>query len=379
MSNKSELLKNSEWWSDPWWEEENWISQSRFSLNEVKEAVDVLKRHFPAQWVAKVREDAVANVFLRNVCFGHSIWQHRYIVTLGKSLQKLEKCSGFSSVVKRLQSLEDSDSASMELELADTFFTASFSVDFPVPASRKGKTPDIVIIQGTETVAIECKQLRASNKERWLEMFYMHASMGLQNALGNETRGLQFIFEEIPVDRYFTSGGTRTHNPIEVAEAVIADVTNQVMRLFTESASPLLFHTPGIGSGHFISKTNPEGIWTRSPSMSDERLFSRLFSNGIYRAAAQLREVDYPGIAAIYAENTPSYDLAQSQFNSVTTASRAEYEHLSAVVIFRRQVLGPYRPPLLLKNSWAKSSFDDLAVSRVFYDVYSPISNNSSS
>lgn len=365
-----EELPNGRWWLDAWWEEENWVSQSRFSLEEIRSSIEVLKTVFTAEWAEKIGDNDVANIFLRNVRYGKSIWQHRYIIELGRQIALLRDRPGFTSVLSRLLSIDDSESADMELSLAALLLNNSFDIEFPVPKPKRGKSPDIIARRGDETVAFERKQLEASNKQRWLDSYYHHASHLLRDGLDNAERHIQFEFDEPPVDRYFSLNGKATREATAVAEEMAIQMISQVRGRFVESSSPLLFGIEGIGYGRFVSTSVPDSAWMHLPSMTDDRLFSRLFSNGIARASEQLRTVDFPGIAAIYAEHSPSFEYAQSEFETIVRKEPSRYAHLTACLVFQRQALFSYRPPLLLPNPVGRIRFDQLKVGNVIGKAY---------
>lgn len=346
------------------------MSQSRFTLEEIRSSIEVLKTVFTAEWAEKIGDNDVANIFLRNIRYGRSIWQHRYIIELGRQIALLRDRPGFTSVLSRLLSVDDSESADMELSLAALLLNNSFDIEFPVPKPKRGKSPDIVARRGAETVAFECKQLEASNKQRWLDSYYHHASHLLRDGLDNAERHIQFEFEEPPVDRYFGQDGKAIREATAVAEEMTNQMISHVRGLFVESSSPLLFGIEEIGYGRFISTSVPDSAWMRLPSMTDDRLFARLFSNGIARASEQLRTVTFPGIAAIYAEHSPSLEYAQSEFETIVRKEPSRYTHLAACLVFQRQALFGYRPPLLLVNPISRVSFDQLEVNRVIRKAY---------
>ena len=136
-----EELPDGRWWLDAWWEEENWVSQSKYTLPEIRAAVEELKTVFSSEWAMKIGKNDVANIFLRSVRYGHSIWQHCYIVELGQQIASLRDHPGFTSVLSRLLSIDESESADMELSLAALLLKNSFNINFPVPRSKRGKSP----------------------------------------------------------------------------------------------------------------------------------------------------------------------------------------------------------------------------------------------
>jgi hypothetical protein len=361
---------NGRWWLDAWWEEENWVSQSRFTLEEIRSSIEVLRTVFTAEWAEKIGENDVANIFLRKIRYGKSIWQHRYIIELGQQIKILRDRPGFTSILFRLLSIDDSESADMELSLAALLLNNSFDIEFPVPKSKRGKSPDIIARCGAETVAFECKQLEASNKQRWLDSYYNHASHLLRDGLDNAERHIQFEFEEPPVDRFFGRDGKAVRGAAAVAEEMANHMISHVRGLFVEYSSPLLFGIEGIGYGRFVGATVPNSAWIRLPSMTDDRLFARLLSNGIVRANEQLRTVNFPGIAAIYVEHSPSFEYAQSEFEAIVMKESSRYEHLAACLVFQRQAHFSYRAPLLLINPVNRVRFNQLNVSDVIRKAY---------
>lgn len=365
-----EELPDGRWWLDAWWEEENWVSQSKYTLPEIRAAVEELKTVFSSEWAMKIGKNDVANIFLRSVRYGHSIWQHCYIVELGQQIASLRDHPGFTSVLSRLLSIDESESADMELSLAALLLKNSFNINFPVPRSKRGKSPDIIARCGNETVAFECKQLEVSNKQRWLDDYYHHASHLLRDGLDNDERQIQFEFDEPPVDSFFRKDGKAIREAPTVAGEMAGRLVSHVRDLFVESSSPLYFGIEGIGYGRFIGTAEPNSAWTHFPSMSDDRLFARLFSNGIARASEQLRAVNFPGIAAIYTEHSPSFEYAQGEFKAIVGNEPSHYGHLAACLVFQRQTLFQYQPPLLLINPASRVRFSQLNVSNVIRKAY---------
>ncbi|MGB5081777.1 MAG: hypothetical protein WBO23_13655 [Burkholderiales bacterium] len=365
-----EELADGCWWRNPWWEDENWVSQSKYTLPQIRAAVEELKAVFSSEWATKIGKNDVANIFLRNVRYGQSIWQHRYIVELGQRIATLRDRPGFASVLSRLLSVDGSESANMELSLAALLLRSSFDIEFPVPNPNRGKSPDIIACCRDEVVAFECKQLEVSNKQQWLDSYYHYASQLLRDHLDNKERQVQFEFDEPPVDRYFQRDGKPICEATAVADELIGCMISHVRGQFAASSSPCLFGIEGIGHGRFVGKTEPSSAWMRFPLMSEDRLFARLFSNGIARASEQLRAADFPGIAAIYAEYSPSFEYAQGEFGAIVSNEPSLYGHLTACLVFQRQALFQYHPPLLLVNPASRVKFDQLNVSNVIRKAY---------
>lgn len=357
------------WWRDPWWEDDNWVSQSPYTLAQIRAAVEELKTVFSCQWALRIGENDFANIFLRNVRCGQSIWQHRYIIELGQRIARLRDRPGCSRVLSRLQSVDESESADMELSLADLLLTSSFEIEFPIAKSRRGKSPDIIASCGTETVAFECKQLKKSRKQQWLDLYYRHASQLLRDRLDTDERRVQFIFEEPPVDRYVRDGKPLREATLVAAET-IESLVSYVQRQYRASSCPLTFEIKEIGSGRFVGKSDRDAVWVQYPSMAEDRLFERLFANGIAPASEQLRTVDYPGIAAVYDGHNPSLQYAQHEFATKVRNDPSRYEHLTACLVFQRQPLFQYRPPLLLINPVSRIPLNRLKVSKIIRDAY---------
>ena len=367
----------TEWWDNAWWEKECYLEQLKCSRQEVYQAIDLLKTHFTSEWFKDIKFDPVQNVFLRDVFYGNGIHQLNFLVILARKLRALQGVPGLNSVLRRLRGGEGSDAAYFEINLAHILQDNGYSISFPTSNARGGKIPDILAELGTEKIALECKQLKVSQKERWLKEMYGEASRLLIDAVNNHGCAIRFEFEQYPLHRITNpEQGTAS----TVARSLVEAIIRQAAGALLLAKLPFAIAAPSIGKGLVDLKTSEATGTVVYPDMDQAALFNRLASNGIERAASQLAAARRPGIALLYSETALDVSFVSAKFNSLAKEDPTLYEYVSAVLIFTYQLwFAPYRPPTLITNDTAKFPFYDLPIAKVFKKDFDPIQAPSTS
>lgn len=371
MSNNQQLKNTDDWWSNPWWLDERWVKNINATGHEVEEAFEFLKIIFSRDWFRSYKGKHVENVLLRNVLFGEGLPQLDNLLSLSLYLKELKNNPSINSVIKNLKSGHESDSANMELELGYVFHKERYEVDFPTPKSKKGKTPDVLLKKGDEKFAIECKKLKISNFEAWLNGVFTGLSIKLLNLAEEKNLGIVYEFSDRIIG--ILHKAYKNGDPVDlVAEEYLDKLSDVLHRVDAAKKDWVYISNENIGDGYLSNGYVREKAMVRTPDIPNEFRFGRLFDNGIKRAMTQLIGLDCPGIVAVHVKEIPDFDYLKKRLDDIFSNEK-EYKNIAAVIIFSWQNMFERSQPCLVRNLYSDYDIKVFNVSAVIKKYHEPV------
>jgi hypothetical protein len=240
----------------------------------------------------------------------------------------------------------------MELEFADFFFQKGLEIEFPIPKSSKGKTPDLRIITDGHRLAVECKQLKIAKVTAFIQSAYTEANFKLNEAAHARGLGWDFYFCDDTITEVLNLYSSRTG---------YADLTNRWSRRISDQLDlavkrgvwPAWIFMEGLGGGMFYPSADGTGSTTRSPDTPDEILTRRLLANALVPAARQLEKEPNPGLIAISVRDLPTNEYLCYEINRFFEENREKHGNIVAVLVIPWQPWFYEDPPRLVLNRCA--------------------------
>lgn len=341
---------------------DNWYEVRPRTSAQVEEAFEYLKRIFDPSWVRSYKGELIENIFLRSILYDRSAFTRNHLITLSEQLKRHEETSGIHVVIRGLRGKQESDAANMELELADYLAQEGYQVEFPVAKSAKGKSPDIRLTKGDGKYAVECKGLRVSEIESWLNGVFQIASSQLMALAETNGLGIEFIFSAEVVRGLLE----RRNSGVAVADAasdLLKRISEEIDVAINRNRWPLWMWIDKRGSGFFFKANSTVGSSVGTPGMPDELVFRRLIQNAVVPAAKQLSNEEMPGLIAIHTREIPSDSYLAQELNRFLFENRDDYEHILAVLILPWQGWFQRNQPRLIVNRHAQHEWNNSGIS----------------
>lgn len=345
------IRKTGEWWIYPWWLRSDFLEVIPRTENQIKEAFKYLEEVFPANWAKEFQENLIENVFLRSV-LSRSAFDRAHLIRLSERLQRLRSVPGVHVVINALRGKQESYAADMELEFADFFFQKGLEIEFPIPKSSKGKTPDLRIITNDHRLAVECKQLKIAKVTAFIQGVYTEASFKLNDAAYARGLGWDFYFSDDTIAEVLSqySSGSGSADLINRWSRRINDQLNLAKK---NDMWPIWIFMEGLGGGMFYPSVDGTGSTTRSPDTPDEILTRRLMANALIPAARQLEKELNPGLIAISVRDLPTNEYLRRVINRFLEEDREKHGNIVAVLVIPWQPWFYEDPPRLVLNRCA--------------------------
>lgn len=345
------IRKTGEWWINPWWLKTDFLEVIPRKEKQIKEAFEYLEEIFPANWAKEFQENLIENVFLRSV-LSRSAFDRAHLIRLSERLQRLRSVPGAHVIISALRAKQESYAADMELEFADFFFQKGLEIEFPIPKSSKGKTPDLRIITTGHRLAVECKQLKIAKVTAFIQSTYTEATFKLNETAHARGLGWDFYFSDDTVAEVLSlySSGTGYADLIKRWSRRISDQLDLAIK---RDVWPAWIFMEGLGGGMFYPSVDGVGSTTRSPDTPDEILTRRLMANALVPAARQLEKELNPGLIAISVRDLPTNEYLCDVINRFFEANREKHGNIVAVLVIPWQPWFYENPPRLVLNRCA--------------------------
>jgi len=366
------IRETGEWWVDPWWLADNWFQVVPRPAKEVEGAFEYLKQVFDAQWLRSYKGELIENVFLRSILYQRTAFQREYLISLSEQLQRLQNVTGLHVVTSGLRKREESDAASMELNLADVFFVEGYAVEFPVPKPSKGKTPDIRLTKGNDQIVIECKRLMVGKLPAWLDNAYHMASSGIMDAAGAAGLAVKFDFT-VQSSEHLLQTRSRGTSPQDAATIVVNRVKEQLEIASRRGLWPIWISLQKWGVGLFYRAKSMSGSSVGRPVAPDGPLFNRLLRNALNPAVEQLRNEGAPGLVAIHGRDIPSEQYLVEEVRRFMNENRVESSHVVAVIILPWQGWFHRNRPFLITNHFSRFNWQNSESAAVLKKRFDPV------
>lgn len=353
-SNYDELVRTTgEWWIDPWWFRKDWHEVIPRSEAQVVEALSYLKKIFPADWVRGFKGNLIENNFLRAAIYDRSAFQRAHLILLSERIRRLQNVKGINRVLDGLRGRQESNAADMELEFGDFFFQRGLEVQFPIPKSSKGKTPDLKIGAGHDCLSVECKQLKVGKLTAFIQNAYTEASLKLNDLAHARGLGWHLQFsDDTLADLWtlYTSHGNRS----ELIGRWGHRIGEQLDFAVRRAVWPVFIQMNGLGQGFFYPSADGTGSTTECPDVPDQLLFRRLLTNALLPAAEQLANDPLPGLIAISVREVPGDAYLSRAVNEFFELNKEKYGNVVAVLVIPWQPWFYEDPPRLILNRSAR-------------------------
>lgn len=345
------IRRTGEWWINPWWLKSNFFEVIPRTEKQIKDALEYLEEVFPANWAKEFQGIFIENVFLRSVLY-RGAFERAHLIQLSERLQRLRSVPGVHVVIDALRGKQESNAAAMELEFADFFFQKGLEIEFPIPKSSKGKTPDLRIITDGHRLAVECKKLKIAKVTGFIQNAYAEANFKLNDASNARGLGWDFHFYDDTISKVlnlYTSGSSYT----DLIDGWSKRISDQLDLAVTRGIWPAWIFMEGLGGGMFYPSADGTGSTSRSPDTPDEILTRRLLTNALVPAARQLEKELGPGLIAISVRDLPDNEFLSQEINRFFEANREKHGNIVAVLVIPWRPWFYEDPPRLVLNRWA--------------------------
>lgn len=345
------IRRTGEWWISPWWLKNNFVEVVPRTEEQIKEAFEYLKEVFPANWAKEFQGDFVENVFLRSVLY-RGAFERAHLIRLSECLQRLRGVPGVHVVINALRGKQESNAADMELEFADFFFQKGMAIEFPIPKSSKGKTPDLRIITDGHRLAVECKKLKIAKVTAFIQSAYTEASFKLNEAANARGLGWDFHFYDDTLNKVLNLYSSRA-GCADLIDGWSKRIHDQLDLAVKRGVWPAWIFIERLGNGMFYPSANGTGSTTRLPDTPDEILARRLLTNALAPAARQLEMESDPGLIAISVRDLPTNEYLCNEISRFFEENRERHGNIVAVLVIPWQPWFYEDPPRLVLNRCA--------------------------
>jgi len=366
------IENTGEWWLDPWWEKRNWLGAERYPLEQLQESAEILKELFPAEWAKEHFSKKPEPNKVLAILIGHNAGALGALHHLGQAAKRLREKAGFLAILERLRN-DDSESAYLELEMADIFAEKALSLEFPRPTSEK--TPDIVVHFHDTTVEIECKRLKTEDWETWHDKLTNSILFEVGQLTHRDDFDLQIELNN-RISEIFLSDQKCPGFNQAIVQGIATQIKLTVAKILRGSRLPVEFAIPDLMVGRALHKPAEGGSYIRGAEISGVAKFRRIITNGMLRGLTQLSG-KVPGLLCIYSDYLPSPELARTVLDALTVGSSVELRHrfepMSALILYPMSTIFMRNAPYLLENKSARTPFSDLEASAVVKSALAPI------
>lgn len=349
------IRRTGEWWINPWWLQANFVEVIPRTEQQIIEAIDYLKEIFPAEWAREFPGNLMENSFLRSV-LDWGAFSRAHLIRLSERLQRLRNVRGLHIVINSLHGKQESDAADMELEFADFFFEKGLEIEFPIPKSSRGKSPDLRINTAGYGLAVECKKLKIAKVTNFIQSAYTAANFKLNDAAHTRGLGWDFCFYDesmTEVLNLYSSGMDYT----DLINAWGRRINDQLGIAARRGVWPLWIFMEGLGEGMFYPSADGAGSMTRPPDTPDEILARRLLANALAPAARQLEKEPGPGLIAISVRDIPNNQYLSGAINRFFEENREKHGNVVAVLVIPWQPWFYEDRPRLVLNRCASAGW----------------------
>lgn len=372
MSTESinEIKQSGVWWSDPWWDEEHWYRHTRFSRDDFLGAIDYLKGVFNSSWCNSLKTP-FAHPFWRMTVVETGLCSLNSIFALSERIHFVASVKGFVPVLESYKKEQQAHSADLEMFLAHIAGSEVCDVEFIRAKPSAGKTPDILVKNDGNDFVIECKTLKVSKFESWVDSYSFHYSQYIIDACPSGYDVLYYpIVEEVALKDF----GDATESSASLAAAIeTLPIVNTLRSLPRSPINPILRKIDGLGVILALPKHLglDGGICMRviPPSHNGRRLVQNALMKGI----EQIQSYGKPGIIATYCGNPPNPFLLKTSLQRIFKDYQDQYGSVLGVLVFSDQNMLEYVRPVWVSNPYGNYDEKLYDLPRLFENTINPI------
>ena len=341
MSEIEHFIRDPKWWANPWWEEAGYQTEYGLRLEEIRCAIDVLRRLFDETWTQNALRGPMPNIVLAILFGGQGLWPFRDLMWLGRIALSVERIAG---VTRRLGELcgPKTRATLFELEVASWLVEAGWGVEFVKPVKDK-KTPDLKVSKGSVSSWIECKRFEPEQWEEWATELTHEIIRKIHERGGPSLPSYDVLFEPRLSDLTWGDERMRRGTLEEIATRIVEGITVAFSTTPAKSVSVAGVAQIVVRADRDSTQRGLGGI-----QISPQAKMRRIAKNGIAEAARQLDDYG-PGAVAVHSDFTPPQALADVVLGGLNRADPSILKNVALVVI--PGSLGS--PPVLWRNERA--------------------------
>lgn len=246
-------------------------------------------------------------------------------------------------------------SANIEMLMGYVFKDEGMPVEFIVPKSKKGPTPDILVHSPSGSFTIECKRLEEAKGEQWIERFQMAYFRAFREVEADALHA--YVVPHNPYLKLREIGfPNMPPNPERYARLMaepIVKVLKQMRArgqidsvLYTDTHDLALLSEPYL---------NFSGIWAPEP---DTRFPMRRLMSNVSRAAGQISDYakkhGIPGVLVVWQASPCDYDYLNAQLLRVMATP--EYKDVLGIMVMKMGNILSYQHPLWVRSPATQSA-----------------------
>lgn len=159
FSRKDITSRTGEWWTIPWWQEDQYCKNSPFTKEEAETAFNELRKVFDAEWMLK-QIPSFQHPIVYPLIYGGFL-HFQFLCSLGLNLKIVREECLLGDLERRLKNpLEYVEAAVFELKFLSLFCCSGFEVTRHHKSDKGKHNCDFKITKGGETLYLEVKRPR---------------------------------------------------------------------------------------------------------------------------------------------------------------------------------------------------------------------------
>lgn len=358
MFRRTESIES--YWQGRWWEKPGIRSHLKLSDVEITDAIELLQQEFDQVWFDSISCPA-GHPVSRSLMIGEGTASIGGLLETARQIKTLRDAHGFNRVLRQFKKEESCMSANIEMLMGYVFKDEGMPVEFIVPKSRKGPTPDILVHSPSGPFTIECKRLEEAKGEQWIERFQMAYFCAFSDADFGKLH--PYVYPHAP---YLPLKGigfpNNPPNPESYARYIAAPVISKLKSMRTKGQIDSVLRTDTHDIALF-TESYLEFASISAPDPEPRFLMRRLMGN-ISRATGQIRAYaethGLPGVLVVWQASPCDYDYLNARLLKVMATP--EYKNIIGIMVMKMGNLLRYQRPL-----WVRSplSADDLVLKHI--------------
>lgn len=371
------VMEIEDYWRSRWWEKPVWRSQLTQTDSQIHEAIELLQKEFDASWYSSISHPAGHPVSLK-LMIGEGIHSLRGLLDTARQIRSLRGVHGFGRVLREFKTERNWQSAHIEMLMGYAFKDESADVEYIVPKSKKGPTPDILVRSQAGPFTIECKRLEEAKGEQWIDRF---SRAYFEEFHGQDFDGLHIYAH--PNNPYLKLSGTgfpnNPRNPREYARDMAAPVLKRLRCMKANGRIDSFLQT----DTHFLALLTPAYRSLASvmaPGLETRFLMRRLMSN-VSRAASQIRayanQHGVSGILAVWQAEPCEYEYLHNRLSREMVNGKHDY--ILGIMVMKMDNILAYQRPLWVRNPLKESTPQIRYIEGILSRKFSPFGIDMSS
>lgn len=359
-------------WDNPWWLKPEWRKFFSISDEEYESSFQLLQETFDEEWVKGLDGDIGYHPLIQALFFRRGVRNIQTLINLADNLKQLEGVQGFHRVLADYNTLYQARNAGLEMFMGGAFARAGCDVEYIVPKSRKGPTPDLLVRKGEAEFTVECKFMSDASREKWIENYRTWYGRRISASVPTEySVWFQPFVEHLDPSCYGPHDGLTP--PELAAELDTLQVRTAIEEMLYSFRLPQYRWIEGKGTLAVF----PEGYDYMGqiglPGLSRRFFFNRLVSNGIKTASKQIQAYRRPGIASVLYSGVSDLGWIKPTVQQVFLEKPEGFECVMGVLLFPMQNVLKYMRPYWIENESSAFSAAEMGVTDMLYELFRPI------